>query len=304
MNYEPNLLARSLASSKKTHLATLLPFIDSETPYWKSHVAALESSQKQLAPFGIKFSYYHFKQGNAKSFKEQLVKIMEGEFDGVIMVPIFSEETRWFVNNTNIPIVFIDTDIPHVEEVCYIGQNASDSGILAARMLGFSIQAKQTCVVLNVSRDKDEHVNYMKRARGFIEYTKQAPEYENSEVVKLNLDSDDEIEDQLQLLITKGHHIHSIFVSNSRSYFVAQLLTKLKLKSIKIVGYDLLEKNIELLKQGDITFLISQRPKRQITRAIDYLRNIISKKPVEQDKINMPIDIIFKENLEYYLNED
>jgi len=56
--------------------------------------------------------------------------------------------------------------------------------------------------------------------------------------------------------------IHSIFVPNSRSYIVAQHLVKSKLK-VRVVGYDLIEKNKAFLKDGAIEFLIHQKAEEQ-----------------------------------------
>jgi LacI family transcriptional regulator len=42
------------------------------------------------------------------------------------------------------------------------------------------------------------------------------------------------------------------------------LLETLQQTEINLLGYDLLEKNIEYLKKGVISYLIAQRPEKQI----------------------------------------
>lgn len=49
-------------------------------------------------------------------------------------------------------------------------------------------------------------------------------------------------------------------VFNSRVYQVADYLQKKNLKLDALVGYDLLQKNVEHLKNGEVNYLIGQRP--------------------------------------------
>ena len=68
------------------------------------------------------------------------------------------------------------------------------------------------------------------------------------------------------------------------------------------MGYDLIDKNTELLSEGVITALIAQRPEQQGYNGIKSLCNHLVLKQ-DPEKVNlMPIDILIKENLKYYLN--
>ncbi|MBX9850413.1 MAG: substrate-binding domain-containing protein [Cytophagaceae bacterium] len=94
--------------------------------------------------------------------------------------------------------------------------------------------------------------------------------------------------------------VKAIFVTNSRAYKVASVLEKNKIKGIKILGYDLIDPNIQYLKKGFIDFLISQEPFNQGYMGIMSLYNhLILNQEVEQQKL-MPITLITKENLEFY----
>ena len=68
-----------------------------------------------------------------------------------------------------------------------------------------------------------------------------------------------------------------------------------------IIGYDLLKPNIKYLKQGDIKFLIHQKPKRQAFLSVNYLaEHFLFGKPLPPHEF-LPIDVITAENAHYYL---
>jgi len=72
-------------------------------------------------------------------------------------------------------------------------------------------------------------------------------------------------------------------------------------KKVNIVGYDLIPENVRYLKEGYIDFLISQQPEMQGYQGIYTLYNKVVLGEEVPEKIMMPIDIIMKENIDYYL---
>ena len=70
------------------------------------------------------------------------------------------------------------------------------------------------------------------------------------------------------------------------------------------MGYDLLEKNLHFLNENVITFLINQNPKGQGFWGIASLADhLVFKKEVPALKY-LPLDIITKENLQYYIEAE
>ena len=85
-------------------------------------------------------------------------------------------------------------------------------------------------------------------------------------------------------------------------YVIGEYLQKRGKKGFNLMGYDLLERNVNCLKQGSVFFLIAQQPALQgfngIKTLCDYL---ILKKEVQPEHL-MPIDLLTKENIEFYYN--
>ena len=81
---------------------------------------------------------------------------------------------------------------------------------------------------------------------------------------------------------------------------MAGYLQRKKQKLDALVGYDLLQKNVEYLKSGEVNYLIGQRPGLQGYCGVKALCNhIVFKKPVTAVKY-MPIDVLMKENIDFY----
>jgi LacI family transcriptional regulator len=89
---------------------------------------------------------------------------------------------------------------------------------------------------------------------------------------------------------------------NSRAYLTADYLARRAKSDFRFLGYDLLEGNVEALKRGTLSYLIAQRPEQQGYRA---LRALASKLVFHQEvsELNfVPMDILMKENIDFYLN--
>jgi LacI family transcriptional regulator len=74
------------------------------------------------------------------------------------------------------------------------------------------------------------------------------------------------------------------------------------IKNVILIGYDLLKENIKFLENDTIQFLICQKPEEQGYKSVLSLFNyLLLNMPIEKFNYS-PIDIIMKENIEYYKN--
>jgi LacI family transcriptional regulator len=81
---------------------------------------------------------------------------------------------------------------------------------------------------------------------------------------------------------------------------VARLIEETNISGIRVIGHDLINENIDFLKKGMVDFLICQRPEEQGYKAIITLfEHLVLKKEVNNENYTS-IDIITKENLDYY----
>ena len=89
-------------------------------------------------------------------------------------------------------------------------------------------------------------------------------------------------------------------VFNSRVYQLGEYLRHAGRSMKGLIGYDLLKANVDLLKSGDVHYLIGQRPGLQGYCGVKALcDHVVFKKAVDSVKY-MPIDILIKENIDFY----
>ncbi len=68
-----------------------------------------------------------------------------------------------------------------------------------------------------------------------------------------------------------------------------------------MVGFDLIEPNVEYLHRNIIDFLINQNPMRQgYLSIVNLFNHLVLKKEVEQLQY-LPLDIVVSENVDYYV---
>lgn len=121
---------------------------------------------------------------------------------------------------------------------------------------------------------------------------------------ELHIDKPEYNEKILNRIFKANPGIKGAVVFNSVCCVLADYLENNGKREIKLVGYDLIERNIRHLSEGTITWLIAQRPEIQGYNGIKALGNFLTygkKAP----RINfMPIDILIKENIGYYQNNN
>ncbi|MGX5816559.1 LacI family DNA-binding transcriptional regulator [Chitinophaga lutea] len=302
LNYQPNILARRLASRKILNFAILIP-VSEETDFWEAPLAGIQQAEDEIRQFGIKIERYFFDLNSKASFIKQSKAVLKSKVDGILLAPSFIEESVSFTNalkEKNIPYVFINSDIPNQESLCYIGPDLYNSGHLGAHLMSYCIDPKDKILVVNVSREIENHHHLLRKEEGFRAYFADSAK----RIVKIDIQqtNDRAVEKKVAEALAAHAGIKAIFVTNSRVSNVAHYLESRGKKEHLLVGYDYLRENIEYLKKGTIDFLICQKPQEQGYRGVMALyQHLVHAAPV--DKVTfMPIDIITKVNHAFYKN--
>jgi LacI family transcriptional regulator len=305
LDYQPNILARRLASKKLLKFAILIPSISPETEFWKAPLKGIEQAESETKQYGVQIEKYFFDQNDKDSFVTQSKKILETKIDGLLVAPIFIEESLEFSKACNllkIPQVFINSDIPNESRLCYIGPDLFQSGYLSARLINYSVAEGSKILIVNISKGIDTYHHLLEKEEGFKSYFQNKKK--NNAIIKIDIKQTDynAIAANLTDVIDMHPDIKAIFVTNSRVFSVAQYLEKSKKTDILLVGYDFLDSSIEYLEKDIIDFLICQKPQEQAYKGIMTLyQKLILNTNVESPYF-MPIDIITKENYKFYRN--
>jgi len=299
------LLASTLASKKTYSFAVLVPEPISPEAYWNKPLVGIQKAFQEVHQYGVNIDIHLFRQSDSQTFTDEAELILQSKPDGVVLAPFFSREAKLFISELKkikIPYVFIDSNIEDSGKLSYIGQDSFQSGTLAAKLLDYSIPENATILILHFAKEWDNLNHLVQREKGFYEYFKTNDPEGNRKLITLEISDPTSISfpEKIEGALNKDHSVRGIFVTNSQVYHLAEFLEQTGRSGIRVIGHDLISKNIVYLKKGTVDFLICQRPEDQGYNSIFTLFNhIILKKPVTTDNFTS-IDIITKENLDYY----
>ena len=192
-------------------------------------------------------------------------EFLTAKIDGVIIVPATLEQTARFtekLTDRQIPYVLLDSYMPDLKPLSFFGQDSFASGYFAAKML-----------MLIAGREKEVAL------------------------VKQTRDGNDSI---LEKFFKEHPLVHHCITFNSKAHLVGSFLQRTNRRNIQIMGYDMVPKNEECVRNGSISFLIAQHAYQQGYASVDALFNAIVMKR-EVNPVNyMPIEILTKENVDFY----
>jgi LacI family transcriptional regulator len=304
LNYQPNLLAKRLASRKTIRLATLIPKKSDETTYWEAPLSGIIEAEAEVNQFGIIIEKYFYDQNSAPSFTEQANLILESAPEGILLAPSFVEEAVDFTNRckeADIPYVLFNSDLPDQESLSYIGPDLYQSGYLVAQLISYLIKEGDKLLIVNISKEIHNRHHLHKKEEGTRAYF--ADHHQKANIIKVDIKQTDYafIAQTLDDVFANNPDIKAVFVTNSRVSKVARYIEGAKKEAI-LIGYDYLQENIDYLNKDVIDFLICQKPKDQAYRGVISLYKYLAfALPVERVHF-MPIDILTKVNYPYYQN--
>lgn len=300
LGYQPNIFASRLKSTKEYRIAVLMPYATNEIPYWGQHQHGFDAVMGELRPYGIKLEMLPFSQNDVLSFKDAVSKAILGNFQGILMVPVFHTDTARLLNATaknNIPVVFFDSNISGLGQLSFIGQHSGDSGYTAAEIMARCVPDCSEILIATIKKKDDNHLHFANRETGFRTYF----ENKNYRLTTYENEVEDEqtIGEELRNIVQSTPSLSGIFVTNDIHKLVRVLPTDLLDKRC-LVGYDLIDENIDYLKKEHISFLISQQPQMQAYKGVRVLYEYLILKKRPSPEIFVPIDIITPTNIKYY----
>ncbi|MFS2185804.1 substrate-binding domain-containing protein [Mucilaginibacter sp. Mucisp84] len=308
MDYEPNLMARALGSNRIYQIAALIPDHEVDS-YWHAPKAGIEKAEKDLKQYGIIVQQYVFDPYDVDSFISKAGKLTNDKPDGIILSPIFYRETLPFFEKwkaAEIPFVLFNTQIAECEPLSYIGQDSYQSGFLAGKLIHYGQPDSCSVLIAHIDEETSNAAHLLKKEQGFRNYFSQNNLDHQYKILRAELNRSNAAVFMKQLgdIIDSAPDLASIFVTTSKAHEIAKYLEQRYIKHIKIIGYDLLPPNLYFLNKGTISFLINQNPKGQGYWGIYQLTDsLVFKKEVPIIKY-LPLDIVTKENVNYYVDDE
>ena len=306
INYEPNIIARSLAMKRHYTILVLIPYFE-KGGYWDVLNTGIIRASKELLNFNVDIQYLYFQQYEIESFSDQIRKIERMEFDAVLIAALFKEPTvrlSCLLDDREIPYAFIDSNVMDQNNIAYFGADSYNSGAVAAKLMMYDVNQDTDIFIAKVTTNnkKDSAQTYI-REQGFRDYLNKNGYMGVIHNVELSDNHSLILRQITQLIKEKGKLLGGV-VFNSRIYELSIVLFHeiTVAHNIKLIGYDAIEQNLEALKRGEISFLLSQRSDIQGYNGVKALGNLLLLGKKAKKTNYMPIDILIQQNLEYYNN--
>ena len=307
MDYQPNMYASALAYNKTYNFICIMPKHESEA-YWQEVEDGAMCACHYRRDFQVNVEMMYYRRFNQSTFTKVTQECLAKKPDGVVIVPSTLDVTRTFtdkLHEENIPFIMLDSYMPDLRPLSFYGQDSFCSGYFAGRMLMLIASKEKEIMMMkqmlngNVASKQQEN-----RETGFRHYMRD--HFPNVTITEVNLPLDVEREkynDILENFFTKHPDVHHCITFNSKAHIVGEFLLRSNRRNVQIMGYDMVNKNKECVKQGSISFLIAQHGYMQGYSSIDSLfQAIVLKKEVTPVNY-VPIELLTKENVEFYRRE-
>ena len=306
VNYRPNLIARSLASGRHYTLCVVMPrFAQGE--YWADFDAGITRAESEARRYNVVIRRFFFDQYDRSSFESLLAALRGETFDGAVIATLFAELVAPFTRELDargVPYVFVDSNLPECNQLAYFGTSSFDAGVVAARLLSDRLDPGADIAVGRIIHRGDGGSNQCRtREEGFRSYLQEKGFRGTLHYASLRLDDEAYNRDVLDELFRKHPGITGAVTFNSTCYILAGYLAARRRTDVRLVGYDVIRRNGQMLAEGVVTALVAQRPEAQGYRGVLALCEwLVEGRRPETAVNNMPIDILLKENIQYYKN--
>lgn len=304
VGYRPNIFARNLSLDRVFHFAVLMPRLSQDSGYWRIPANGIERAGKELTNHRIRLQHFFYDRYSERSFENAFRLSLAKKPDGFLIAPVLQSVAARLLPDLpkTTPYVFFDSTIPGVRNLSAIGQDSYQSGLLAANLMLTVMREGGMVAVVRVN-PSDFHIE--ERVRGFLSGINVDARLSYKLYDVDSHEGEGAFDSITRQIIMENAGIGGIFVSNAWTHPIARGIyanTNAKNRHICIVGYDLVPKNCQCVESGQISFLISQRPEMQGYEGVYCLYEHVVLRENVKSKIMVPIDILTRDNLKYYVD--
>ncbi|MDH6359058.1 LacI family DNA-binding transcriptional regulator [Parabacteroides sp. PF5-9] len=307
INYQPNLIARSLALKKEYHFYTLIPSFN-QGEYWETFCLGVKKAEQELLSYNVFVHNLFFDQYDKSSFDELVDQVAQAEdCQGVVIATLFMDSAlhlAHLLDEQAVPYVLVDAYIDQTKCISYYGTHSHDSGYIAGRLLLGQIEEDDDIVIFRFIRKGDLYsTQVQKREKGFRDYLLE--NHYKGKIHPIAIHADDQENNTILLdqFFETHPQINAGIIFNSRAHLLGNYFSERQPeKQFKLIGYDVIDENVYYLNSGHITHLIAQRPEVQGVNCIKALFRYLVLEKLPPPINYMPIDILVKENIQYYNN--
>lgn len=299
LGYSPNTAARALAlKGRNVKIAVLLPD-------WSGHFETevkrgIEAAVLDNKDFGIDVILRQCKTSLPEECAQQIDDLRRQNISGLALCAKDSMLLRQKLeelHEAGLPVVTLNSDIPNARRMCFVGEDYTKSGRIAAEIMSKLTVPGDAMLLVLGNREFDSHFGRMNGfCQRFAEMGRQLPE----EHILESYNEYNVTYQKVHAILQQNPAIKAIYMANESVPGCIDAVENAGMTGkIHIVCHDLPQYTIRYLREGRVDFSIEQNIFAQGYESISILQNFIlaDKKP-DQNTNNPPLLIINAENID------
>lgn len=300
MGYQPNSAARALALAKNPIKIGII-IQSAETPFMQRVLNGAGEARKEIEREGGKVEIRCIDGVDGEQEIACIKELKAAGMNGIALVPAedkrIKEEIDNLVENDQIPVVTLNSDVSKSKRLCFVGQDNERAGQVAAGLMAECIERDSKVAVITGTASNPALNG---RTRGFKKTLKVLRP--DVQIVKIYYIRDDNHESEAvtRKMLMDYPDIKGIFVSAPAVSGICNAVYQCKMEnSIKIIANDILDDNLDNLEKGAINFLIGQEAFVQGYEPIMILYRLLVRE-IKPEKEREYTDIIIRTKYNIY----
>ncbi len=306
LGYQKNMIARNLALNQKKTVHIVIPN-HHEDHFWTMVFGGIMSNMEGLQQFNVDLVFFQFDLYSIKDYLEKLRQASTDTADFVLIAPVFTKETLHFLRESSTPVgkfLAINSEFGEESKMVFVGQDSYKAGQIAARLFYNSIHKQQARILcLTLGHDGSNAIHIQKKMEGLQAFNTRHDD--KLELIPITIEA---FRDQQELtkicrqLEVTYPTVDGIFFTNSRATPFVRISQYFSQEQRPlVVGFDLIQENVNLLRNGTIDYLLDEQPSAQGRIGLSMIFNHLIYSKSLQPTRYLPINIVIKENLDDYL---
>lgn len=285
LGYKPNIIGQALVRTKRDfRLGAILQ--SSETPTMQIVAEGVRQSAAALRGSGVELELREIVGLDAGRLLEEIDSLVEKGVRGLAIAPNNAPEIALRIDELaerGIPVVTLNSDVPSSRRLCFIGMDNYRAGQTAAYLM---TQCHPTGGQVFPLAGHLNNTAHNSRLNGFADALRTA----GSETIQLLppqpcFDREDHAYEIAQHILRENPGLSGIYVASNGQQGVCRAIDEAGLRGkVCVIAYDLNAPNMELLKDGSLTFVLDQEAFEQGFRPpqILYDRLLYQKMPEKE----------------------
>lgn len=290
----------ALSSGGDEELYVFLPK-SLDNPYWVDARKGMKAEAKKL---GVQAEFLGPQQADAG----EQVKIFENALNrnpaGIAVSANDPETVKATIaqaKERDVPVIAWDSEVPDSEVLAYVGTDNVAAGEQAAEALAKTMNEKGKVGVLAGSVTA---LNARQRLDGLKKGLRQYPDIEIV-TTEITGESVSGATSKAENLLQAQSDLDALFGVTGADAPGAALAVKQagKCGDIQVAGFDVVPQDVELMREGCVQALISQKPYGMTRQALGMLNSLNEGEDLQQRSIDTGVVTVYEDNLEEFLKD-